>query len=327
MLRFNFLERGLAFDSKYFDIARTLMRAADERDKPNGERLREFRESARESMELGLFSEEPLYEDFEQVRLEDSLTYFIAKFGFNDPTVKKVMAGKSPRDRASELVLGTKVGAVEVRKNLYKEKPEFFRNSDDPVVKLVLLIDEEARAVRKVVEAQDEIKRQAYGEIAAAKFATEGASSYPDATFTLRLAFGQAKGYEESGKKIPYQTVIGGLYERAAEHNNLPPFDLPPKWAERKAKLDLNTPFNFVTTADIIGGNSGSPTINKNGEIVGIIFDGNIYSLVLDFAYTDVKARALSVHTRAITESLRKVYDAPELVEELLRQPKQSANR
>jgi len=194
-------------------------------------------------------------------------------------------------------------------------------------VKLVLLIDEEARAVRKTIEAQDEIKRQAYGDIAAAKFAIEGASSYPDATFTLRLAFGQAKGYEESGKKIPYQTVIAGLYERASEHNNQAPFDLPAKWGERKGKLDLNTPFNFVTTADIIGGNSGSPTINKNGEIVGIIFDGNIYSLVLDFAYTDVKARALSVHTRAITESLRKVYDAPELVEELLRQPKQSANR
>jgi hypothetical protein len=185
------------------------------------------------------------------------------------------------------------------------------------MVKLVLLIDEEARALRKTIEAQDENKRQAYGEIAAAKFAVEGANTYPDATFTLRLAFGQARGYEEDGKQIPYQTVFAGLYERAAEHNNLPPFDLPPKWVERKEKLDLNTPFNFVTTADIIGGNSGSPTINKNGEVVGLIFDGNIYSLVLDFAYTDVKARALSVHTRSITESLRKVYDAPALVKEL----------
>lgn len=318
VLRFNFLERGLAFDSKYFDIARTLMRAAEERDKPNGERLREFRESARESLELELFSEEPLYDDFEQVRLAHSLTYLTSKLGFNDPTVQKIMAGKSPRDRASELVLGTKMKDVAVRKNLYKEKPEHFRSSGDPMVKLALLIDEEARAVRKTIEAQDEIKRQAYGEIAAAKFATEGTSTYPDATFTLRLAFGQAKGYEEDGKKIPYQTVFSGLYERATEFNNQPPFDLPPRWAERKSRLDMSTPFNFVTTADIIGGNSGSPTINKNGEIVGIIFDGNIYSLVLDFAYTDVKARALSVHTRSITESLRKVYDAPALVDELL---------
>ena len=316
-LRYNFLEAGRAFNSRYFDIGRTLVRAAAERGKPNGERLREFRESARESLELELFSDEPLYDDFEQVKLADSLTYMVAKLGFSDETVKKVMAGKSPRERASELVLGTTLKDVEARKKLYKEDSDFFRRSDDPMVKLVLLIDEEARALRKIIEAQDETKRQAYGEIATAKFALEGANSYPDATFTLRLAFGQAKGYEENGKQIPYQTVFRGLYERAAEHDNQPPFDLPPKWAERKDKLDLSTPFNFVTTADIIGGNSGSPTINKNAEVVGLIFDGNIYSLVLDFAYTDVKARALSVHTRSITEALRKVYDAPELVQEL----------
>lgn len=322
VLRYNFLERALGFNSKYFDIARTLVRAADERGKPNGERLREFRESARESLEFELFSEEPLYDDLEQVKLADSLTYLIAKVGFSDETVKKIMAGKSPRDRASELVLGTKIKETEARKKLYKESADYFKSSDDPMIKLASLIDDEARAVRKVVEAQDEIKRQAYGEIAAAKFAIEGGGNYPDATFTLRLAFGEAKGYEDNGKKIPYQTVFSGLYERAAEHNNQPPFDLPPKWAERKDRLDLSTPFNFVTTADIIGGNSGSPTINRNGEVVGLIFDGNIYSLVLDFIYTDVKARALSVHTRSITEALRKVYDAPELVNELTGTPR-----
>ena len=321
VLRFSFLERGLAFNSRYFDIARTLVRAAAENEKPNGERLREFRESARESMELGLFSEEPLFDDFEQVKLADSLTYLIAKFGFDDPTVKKVLAGKSPRDRASDLVQGTKVKEVQARKRLYKEKLESFRNSDDPMVKLVLMIDDEARAVRKLIEAQDEIKRQAYGEIAAAKFAIEGASNYPDATFTLRLAFGQAKGYQEDGQQIPYQTRFAGLYERSAEYNHQPPFDLPKNWVERKERLDLSTPFNFVCTADIIGGNSGSPVINKDAEVVGLIFDGNIYSLVLDFIYTDVKARALSVHTRSITEALRKVYDAPKLLEELLGTP------
>ena len=318
VLRYNFLERGLGFNSRYFDIARTLARAAQEREKPNGERLREFRESARESMELGLFSEEPLYDDLEQVKLADSLTHLIAKFGFDDPLVKQVMAGKSPRERASELVQATKVKEVEARKRLYNEKSEFFRESDDPMMKLVLMIDDEARAVRKLIEAQDEVKRQAYGEIAAAKFAIEGASNYPDATFTLRLAFGQAKGYEEEGRKTPYQTVFAGMYERAAEHNHQPPFDLPKKWIERKERLDLNAPYNFVCTADIIGGNSGSPVINKEAEVVGLIFDGNIYSLVLDFIYTDVKARAISVHTRSITEALRKVYDAPKLLEELL---------
>jgi hypothetical protein len=185
------------------------------------------------------------------------------------------------------------------------------------MIRLVLLIDDEARALRKGVESQDEIKRQAYGEIAKAKFALQGASSYPDATFTLRLAYGQAKGYEEDGRPVPYQTTMQGLYERAAEFRHLPPFDLPQSWMTQKDKLDLSTPYNFVTTCDIIGGNSGSPTINQKGEVVGLIFDGNIYSLVLDFIYTDAKARALSVHTRSITEALRKIYRAEELVREL----------
>lgn len=318
VLEYNMLERGIGFDSAYFGIARTLVRAAEERTKPNGERLREFRESNRESLELQLFSEEPLYDDFEQVKLADSLTFLVEKLGFSNPTVQKVLAGKSPRDRASELVLGTKVKSVEARKRLYKQDRQAFAASDDPMVKLVLLLDEPARAVRKIVEAQDEVKRQAYGEIASAKFEVEGSSTYPDATFTLRLAFGRARGYEEDGKQIPFQTTFAGLYERAAEHKNQPPFDLPTRWVERKGNLDLSTPFNFVSTADIIGGNSGSPTLNEKGEFVGIIFDGNPHSLVLDFIYSDVKARALSVHSRGILEALRKVYGAQDLVNELL---------
>src|SRR4029079_8179786 len=123
--------------------------------------------------------------------------------------------------------------------------------------------------------------------------------------------------FEESGKQIPFQTTFAGLYDRSAEHKNQPPFDLPPRWVQRKSSLNMDTPFNFVSTADIIGGNSGSPTLNKAGEFVGIIFDGNIYSLVLDFVYTETKARAVSVHSRSITEALYKVYDAPELVNEL----------
>jgi hypothetical protein len=317
-LRLNMLEGARGFGSEYFHIARTLLRAAEERSKPNGERLREFRESNRESLELQLFSEEPLYDDFEQLKLADSLTFLTEKLGFNDPLVQKILGGKSPRDRASELVLGTKLKAVEVRKQLYKESPEFFRNSDDAMIQLALLVDDPARAVRKIGEAQDEIKRQAYGQIAAAKFALQGSSTYPDATFTLRLAFGQARGYEEDGKQIPFQTTFAGLYERSAEHKNQSPFDLPRRWVEKKSALDMSTPFNFVSTADIIGGNSGSPTLNKNAEFVGIIFDGNIYSLVLDFIYTENKARAVSVNSRSITEALRRVYDAPELVAELL---------
>jgi hypothetical protein len=163
----------------------------------------------------------------------------------------------------------------------------------------------------------DEVKQQAYAQIAKAKYAIEGDKTYPDATFTLRLAFGVVKGYQENGKDIPCQTTFAGLYERAREHHDKPPFDLPPRWIERKGALDLNTPFNFVCTADIIGGNSGSPVINKDAEVVGLIFDGNIQSLVLDFIYTETQARAVAVHSMGIIEALRKVYEAGALADEL----------
>jgi len=317
-LKYNLLEGGNAFDSTLFSIARTLLRAGSERAKPNGERLREFRESNRESLEFQLFSEEPLYDDFEQLKLADSLTWLAEQMGYANPMVQKVLAGKSPRARAAELVLGTKVKEVSVRKQLYAAPAAELAASHDPMLELAGLLDPEARAVRQVIETQDEIKQQAYAKIAQVKFALEGTQAYPDATFTLRLAFGTVKGFEEDGRPVPFETKLAGLYERAAEHNNKSPFDLPPRWVERKASLNLSTPFNFVSTADIIGGNSGSPVINQQGEFVGIIFDGNIQSLVLDFVYTDVQARAVSVHSQAIIEALRQVYDAAELADELV---------
>ena len=167
------------------------------------------------------------------------------------------------------------------------------------------------------MEAQNEIKQQAQAQIGKARFAKEGTSQYPDATFTLRLAFGVVKGYEEDGKQIPFETTFEGLFRRSAEHNNKPPFDLPERWIKRKSKLDLKTPLNFVNTADIIGGNSGSPVVNRAGEFVGIIFDGNIESLVLDYIYTDQVARAVVVHSAGILEALRKIYAAERLVSEL----------
>ncbi|MGV3774401.1 MAG: S46 family peptidase [Verrucomicrobiales bacterium] len=316
-MQYNIFERGFGFNTKYFDIAKTLVRAASERGKPNGERLREFRESARESLEFSLFSEEPNYDDYEKLKLAHSLTWLAGQLGFEHDLVQKVLAGKSPQERASELIDGTKVKDVADRKELYKKDAAFFASSDDPMVKLVLLVEEKARSIRKILEAQDEIKRQAHGQIAKARFALQGANSYPDATFTLRLAFGQVKGYEENGQQVPFETVYAGLYERAAEFNNKPPFNLPPLWEKKKAQVPMDVPINFVSTADIIGGNSGSPVLNKKGEVVGLIFDGNIYSLVLDFVYSDAKARALSVHSKGITEALRKVYAANDIADEL----------
>jgi Peptidase S46 len=300
-----------------FKYARLLTRAADERAKPNGERIAEFRDSAKESLELSLFSSEPVYDDYEILRLTDSLTDFAEKFGGNDPLVKQVLAGKAPHARAMELVKGTKLKDVQFRKNLYGKDAATLEAAHDPMLDVARMIEGPAREVRKTHEAQEEIKRQAYAEIARARFAVEGTSTYPDATFTLRLSYGKVLDYEEDGKQIPPFTDFAGLYQRAAEHEYRPPFDLPQRWIDRKAQLNLATKFNFVSDADIIGGNSGSPVVNKANEFVGIIFDGNIQSLVLDCIYSDIQARAVSVDSAAITEALRKVYDAGALADEL----------
>jgi hypothetical protein len=171
--------------------------------------------------------------------------------------------------------------------------------------------------VRKTHDAQEEIKKQAYADIAKARFAIEGTNGYPDATFTLRLSYGTVRGYEEDGKPISAFTDFNGLYQRAAEHANKPPFDLPPRWIDRKPALNPQIKFNFVSDADTIGGNSGSPVVNKENEFVGIIFDGNIQSLALDCIFSDKQARSVSVDSAAITEALRKVYDAGALADEL----------
>jgi hypothetical protein len=315
---YTLLEAAAGFNSQLFDIARTLLRGAEERTKPNGERLREYRDSNLESLQQQLFSEEPLYDDYETLKLADALMFLAEQLGYDTPLVRGVLAGKSPQERAAELVKGTKVKDVAVRKRLWEGGKKAVDASDDPMIRLARLVDDEARTVRKIFETQvDEVKRQAYAQIAKAKFAREGTSTYPDATFTLRLAFGVVKGYEENGKHIPFETTYAGLYERAKEHHYKPPFDLPPRWLERKDRLNLKVPLNFVCTADIIGGNSGSPVINKDAEVVGLIFDGNIYSLVLDFMYTEERARAISVHSAGIIEALRQVYDAHELADEL----------
>ncbi len=313
------LERGFGFDSTLFQIARQLVRAADEKAKPERERLREYAESHRSSLELQLFSEEPIYADFEIIKLTNSLTWLSSQLLTDRKLYRQIMGDKSPADRAAELVHNCKLESVELRKKLYEGGKTAIDASSDPMILLARLVDPASRALRKQMESQvDEVERQAYGQIAKAKYELEGKNTYPDATFTLRLAFGTVKGYEEQGKHIPYETHFAGLYDRAQEHHDKEPFDLPKRWVERKYKLDLSTPFNFVCTADIIGGNSGSPVINKEAEIVGLIFDGNIQSLVLDFVYTDKEARAVAVHSLALTEALRKVYDAGALADEIM---------
>jgi hypothetical protein len=315
------LEQGAAFNTGLtglFPIARGLVRMAEETARPNGERLREYRKSNLESVKQLLFSEAPLYEDFQTVKLADSLSWFLEIYGPDDELVQKVLAGKSPRQRAAELVHGTRLTDVAFRKQLAAGGVKAVEASHDPMIELARLVDGPSRRVRKIFDEQvDEPQHQAYAKIAKARFAVEGTTAYPDATFTLRLAYGVVKGYTELDQQIPPWTTIGGAYRHAADHRDREPFALPPRWIDRKSRLDLQTPFNFVCTADIVGGNSGSPVVNGKGEFVGIIFDGNLDSLAWDFVFTEQTGRALAVHSSAILEALRKVYDAQSLADEL----------
>lgn len=312
------LEGGAAFNTELFDIARALLRQAEETAKPNADRFREYRESNLESMRQWLYSEAPIYKDLETIRLADSLSLFLEIAGPDKELVQQVLDGKSPSERAAQLIEGTKLDDVAVRKQLAEGGLAAIRASDDPLIRLAMLVDEPARRVRRTYEEKvEEPMRQAYEKIAEARFALLGTNLYPDATFTLRLAFGTVRGYTELGKPVPPWTVIGGAYEHAIAHGSREPFALPQRWLERKDQIALGTPFNFVSTVDIIGGNSGSPVINRNAEVVGLIFDGNIHSLVWDFVYTEEQGRAVSVHSAAIREALRSVYDAQALADEL----------
>jgi hypothetical protein len=316
---YQLLERGLAFNSQKFGLARTLVRMAAEDVKPNAERLREYRTSNRDSLLQQLFSDAPVYDDLETLGLADSLSLYAELAGMQDPLLQELLAGKSPQQRAAELVAGSQLQNVAVRKQLAEGGAASVDASRDPMILLARLADAAAREVRKRYEEQvEEPQRQAYARLADARFHLLGTDTYPDATFTLRLSLGVVKGFaDDQGQEIPAWTKIGGTYQRADEHDNQPPFALPQSWLNRKDRLDLDTPFNFICTNDIIGGNSGSPVVNREGEFVGVIFDGNLPSLVWDFIFTEEQGRSVAVDSRAIVESLRHVYDAGSLADEL----------
>ena len=309
---------GRAGFGTLFGIARTLLRAAEEKPKESSVRLREFRDSNLPSLELALFSPAPVYPELEIDYVSSGLQLLAELLGGGDPLVARALGGLPPRLRAEQLVLGSKLAGVAERKRLYEGGQGAVEACQDPLLELARLFDAENRALRKRYEGEVEaVEREAYAKIAAAQFAVLGEDVYPDATFTLRLTFGRVRGYTENGKPVAPFTRFDGLYARSAERKNQPPFELPERWVEKKSKLALDTPYNFVSDLDIIGGNSGSPVFNAAGEVVGLIFDGNIQSLVLDIAYESEQARAVSVDSRAIVEALKSVYEMPELVHEL----------
>lgn len=306
------------FNSDLFTFARTLVRLADESAKPNPERLPEYTDAKRASLELALYSPAPIHEDFEKLKLADSLGFMVELLGQDHPLVKQVLNGKSPEARAAELVEGTRLKDVAYRKQLAAGGREAIASSTDPMIQVARLVDPTARTLRQRFEREvTGVERASYAKIARARFDTEGTKLYPDATFTPRLSYGAIKGYKENGKNVAPFTTLGGLFDRAASFKYQFPYNLPQRWMDKKSSLDLSTPFNFVSTNDIIGGNSGSPTINQNGELVGLIFDGNIQSLVGDFYYDESVNRAISVDSRAMLEILRKVFGANEIAAEL----------
>jgi hypothetical protein len=312
------LEPGRGFTSELFTIARILVRLADENKKPNSERLSEFTAAARSSLELQLYSTAPIYEELEQAMLSDGFGYLLEKLGGDNPLAQQVMAGKNPAARAAELIGATKLKDVALRKKIAAGGKQAIAESDDPLIVLARLVDPAARAVRKKFDDQVvEVERQAYAQISRALFQIQGTGAYPDATFTLRLSIGTVKGYEENGKAIPPWTTMGGAFEHANQHGNKFPWALPQSWHKHKSQIDPKTPYNFVSTCDIIGGNSGSPVINREAEFVGIIFDGNIQSLVGDFVFDETQNRAVSVHSASIMEALHQIYFAESLATEL----------
>jgi hypothetical protein len=314
---YNLLEVGHAFLSPLFTAARHTVRMADELPKNSPDRLREYRDSNLDSLKLGLFSPAPIYPDLERAKLTASLTFLAENLGGEHELVKLVLAGKNPAVRAEELA-ATKLYDAAERKRLVEGGRKAIEESQDPMIVLARTIDAEARKLRARYENEvEEPERQAYATLSNLRFKALGKSVAPDATFTLRIAFGTVKGYEVGGVALPFYTTFGQVFEKSAAMGGKEPFDLPKRWLEGKSKLDLATPFNFVSTADTIGGNSGSPVLNRAGELVGINFDRNRHGLVRNFVYTDVQARHIAVHSRAVLEALRKLYPTESLVKEL----------
>jgi len=317
-----FLEGAQGLDTRLFGIARSIVRVVEEREKPNTDRLPEYTEARMASLERQLYSPAPIYVEAEKAKLADSLAYMAEKLGADHPLVKQVLDGKTAEARAAELIGATTLVDVAARKALVEGGKTAVAESKDSMIQLARAIDPQSRQIRKQSEDQvASVERDAYAKIAQAVFATQGTSAYPDGTSTLRLSYGQVKGYLEDRKAIPPFTDYAGLYVREKEFSGKPDFVLPKRWIEKKDALDLEVPFNFVSTNDIVGGNSGSPVINKNAEIVGIAFDGNIQSLPGYFIYDGSMNRTVSVDSRSILEAMRKLYDAGPLVDEILGKP------
>ena len=312
---YDLIEEGRAFGGRTFRHARTLVRGALERPKANAERLPEFSDAVLPQREMALRSRAPSYPAYEQALLAASLTRMRSVLGQDHPLIAKVLGTESPDTAAQRLVAGTKLGDPDERLRLWQGGQQAIEQSGDSFVKLALALEPMARALRSRFD--DEVlavERKSSEGIARARFAMTGTSVYPDATFSLRLSYGEVKGWVEKGVAVPPSTDFAGVFTR---HTGSAPFALPPSWLASKAKLDGRQRFNVVTDNDIIGGNSGSPVINRDQQIVGLVFDGNSHSIGGDFSFDPVLNRTVIVHAGAIVDALLRVYDAPFLLDEM----------
>jgi len=309
---------SLALSSSFARYAQNLVFAAAERQKPDMERLDGYHDVQLERSKLRLFSPAPIYKDMEEAIFTSMLQMAVDKAGTSDPIVSAVLKGRSADKAAKEMIEATTLDKPEVRKALFEGGADAIAKSTDPFIvvmrELEPLLRERQEKSRKETES---LLTPASEKIANARFAVYGKNMYPDATFTLRLSYGAVKGYPMNGTKAPYKTTLYGLYDRALGFDQQGAWALPPRFWDRQKELDLSTPANFVCTADIIGGNSGSPVINRNAELVGLVFDGNIESLVGDSVYDETANRCVAVHSAFIIEGLRKLYDAGKLADEI----------
>jgi hypothetical protein len=313
------MTEGFTLQTRLFGWARQLVRLADERPKANDERLREYRDSNLASLEQGLFSPAPVYLGLEEALLADALEHLKTTLGDADPVVVAALAGQTPAERAKRLISQTKLQDPAERKTLAKGGAAAIQASTDPLIVLSRALDAEARALRTRME--DEVEgplRRAHETLAEAAFAQYGTKRYPDATGTLRLSFGKVAGYsEDDGTAVAPITTFGGLFARSDKAGGKAPWDLPESWKQARGRLNLATPFNLASTNDIIGGNSGSPLVNRDGELVGLVFDGNLQSLAGQFFFDERQNRTVAVHAAAIVQALRSVYRAAALADEL----------
>jgi hypothetical protein len=304
--------------SRLANLAETIVEYVEEVKKPDGQRLDGFHDSQLDSLRFRLFSPAPVYPKMEIALLTGSLQESLDELGPNDPFVKAALNGHTPAEVAKRVIEGTRLADPAFRKELVNGGQAVVDASKDPAILLARKVDPVIREIQKWMEDNVQSVMTAAGEkIGQARFAVYGKSTYPDATFTLRLGYGSIKGYPMNGTEAPPKTTFFGLYDRSLGFDGKYPFQLPARFTEKRKNLVLATPLNFVCTCDTVGGSSGSPVINRNGELVGLIFDGNIESLVGDYVYNEENNRSVAVHTGAIIEALRHLYDAAGLANEL----------